>query len=85
MDELEHLKITCNIDTFMIRDSDFFLNLRRVKELSNLLIERDLGVRLTSVNGRMEQLSKMSDDLWSLDSGSHIRGIRRPLNPGCGA
>ena len=66
VDELAHLTTTYNIDTFMIRDSDFFLNLRRVRELSRLLIERDLGVRLTSVNGRMEQLSKMHDDLWSL-------------------
>jgi anaerobic magnesium-protoporphyrin IX monomethyl ester cyclase len=66
VDELEHLASAYNIDTFMIRDSDFFLNIRHVKELSRLLIKRNLGLRLTSVNGRMEQLARMDDEVWSL-------------------
>jgi anaerobic magnesium-protoporphyrin IX monomethyl ester cyclase len=71
--ELEHLAMTYNIDTFMIRDSDFFLNVRRLKELCALLIKKDIGVRLTSVNGRMEQLSRLNDEVWE-----HVRraGIR---------
>lgn len=64
--ELEHLYTTYNIDTFMIRDSDFFLNVERVKELSRLLIEKNLGVRLTSVNGRMEHLSRLDDGVLAL-------------------
>ncbi|MCZ7393847.1 MAG: radical SAM protein [Candidatus Methanoperedens sp.] len=64
--ELEHLAKTYNIDTFMIRDSDFFLNVRRVKELCRLLIEKGLGIRLTSVNGRMELLSRLGDEVWAL-------------------
>ena len=64
--ELEHLSKTYDIDTFMIRDSDFFLNIKRMKELCELLIEKDLHIRLTSVNGRMEQLSRMSDGVWAL-------------------
>ena len=71
--ELEYLAKTYNIDTFMIRDSDFFLNVRRVKELCRLLIEKDLGIRLTSVNGRMEQLSRMDESVWALarEAGIH--------------
>jgi radical SAM superfamily enzyme YgiQ (UPF0313 family) len=64
--ELEHLAKTYNIDTFMIRDSDFFLNIGRVKELCELLVKKDLGIRFTSVNGRMEQLARMDDEIWSL-------------------
>lgn len=64
--ELEHLAQTYNIDTFMIRDSDFFLNVRRLKKLCRLLIEKKLGIRLTSVNGRMEHLARMDDDIWAL-------------------
>ncbi len=64
--ELEYLAKNCNIDTFMIRDSDFFLNIGRVKELCRLLIAEDPGVRLTSVNGRMEALSRMDDEVWAL-------------------
>lgn len=64
--ELEYLTKTYNIDTFMIRDSDFFLGIRRVKELCKLLIEKDLGIRLTSVNGRMEHLSRLDDNVWAL-------------------
>lgn len=64
--ELEYLAKTYNIDTFMIRDSDFFLNTRRVKELCKLLVEKDMGIRLTSVNGRMEHLSRLDDDVLAL-------------------
>ncbi len=64
--ELEYLAKTYNIDTFMIRDSDFFLNIKRVKRICELLIEKDLGIRLTSVNGRMELLSRMGDDVWGI-------------------
>ncbi len=64
--ELEHLAETYNIDIFMIRDSDFFLDVRRVRELCRLLIEKDLDIRLTSVNGRMQHLSRIDDDTWAL-------------------
>ena len=64
--ELEHLAKTYNIDTFMIRDSDFFLNVKRVKTLCQLLIDKDLGIRLTSVNARMEHFSRIDDDIISL-------------------
>jgi radical SAM superfamily enzyme YgiQ (UPF0313 family) len=37
-----------------------------VKELCRLLIEKDLGIRLTSVNGRMELLSRLDDEVWAL-------------------
>lgn len=66
VEELGHLSKTYNIDTFMVRDSDFFLNVRRVKEICRLLIAKNLGVRLTSVNGRMEQLARMDDSIMAL-------------------
>ncbi len=73
--ELEYLAKTYNIDTFMMRDSDFFLNVRRVKELCELLIEKDPGIRLTSVNGRMEKLARMDDELWALARKAGVREI----------
>ncbi len=73
--ELEYLAKTYGVDTFMIRDSDFFLNVRRVKELCELLIGKDPGIRLTSVNGRMERLSHMDDDIWALARRAGIREI----------
>ena len=73
--ELEYLAKTYNLDTFMMRDSDFFLNVRRVKELCELLIEKDPGIRLTSVNGRMEKLARMDDELWALVRKAGIREI----------
>lgn len=73
--ELEYLAKTYDIDTFMIRDSDFFLNIKRVKELCNLLIEKDVGIRLTSVNGRMEYLSRMDDNIWALARRAGIREV----------
>jgi len=41
--ELEYLAKTYNIDTFMIRDSDFFINVKRVKEICRLLIDKNIG------------------------------------------
>jgi len=73
--ELEYLAKTYNIDTFMIRDSDFFLNVGRVKELCRLLIEKDLRIRLTSVNGRMEHLARMDDSTWALVRRAGVREI----------
>lgn len=64
--ELEYLAKTYDIDTFMIRDSDFFINVGRVKKICNMLIEKKVGIRLTSVNGRMEQLSRMDDEVWGI-------------------
>lgn len=64
--ELEHLAKTYNIDTFMIRDSDFFLNVKRVKALCELLVEKNMGIRLTSVNARMEHFSRIDDSIISL-------------------
>ena len=64
--ELEYLAKTYNIDTFMIRDSDFFLNVNRVKELCKLLIEKDLNLHLSSVNGRMEHLARIDEEVLSL-------------------
>jgi anaerobic magnesium-protoporphyrin IX monomethyl ester cyclase len=64
--ELEYIAKTYNIDTFMIRDSDFFINVSRVKKICSLLIEKNLGIRLTSVNGRMELLSRMDEEVWGL-------------------
>jgi radical SAM superfamily enzyme YgiQ (UPF0313 family) len=66
VNEMEHLSKTYNIDTFMIRDSDFFLNMKSVKALCELLIEKDLNIRLTSVNARMERFSRIDDDIISL-------------------
>ena len=58
---MERIAGTYNIDTFMIRDSDFFLNVKRVKEICEILIEKEPGFRLTSVNARMERFSRIDD------------------------
>lgn len=63
--ELEYLAKTYNIDTFMIRDSDFFININRIQKLCRILIEKNLGIRLTSVNGRMEHLSRVDNNVWA--------------------
>ncbi len=73
--ELENLAKTYNIDTFMIRDSDFFLNVNRVKALCKLLIEKDLRIRLTSVNARMEHFTRIDENTISLCRKAGVREI----------
>lgn len=73
--QLEYLAKTYNIDTFMIRDSDFFLNVRRVREMCEILIQKNMAIRLTSVNARMEHIVRIDDDLLALARKAGIREL----------
>ncbi|MEA1945266.1 MAG: radical SAM protein [Euryarchaeota archaeon] len=73
--EITKLHTEYGIDTFMIRDSDFFVSTRRVRAIAKLLIERDLDLNLVSVNGRMEQLHRFDDRVWELLRRAGLREV----------
>ncbi len=73
--EIEKLHTEYGIDTFMIRDSDFFVSIRRISAIAELLIERDLNLNLVSVNGRMERLHRLDDGVWELLRRAGLREV----------
>ncbi len=73
--EITKLHTEYGIDTFMIRDSDFFVSIRRVSAIAELLIEQDLHLNLVSVNGRMEHLRRLDDRVWELLRRAGLREV----------
>ena len=73
--ELEKLHTEYGSDTFRIRDSDFFVSIRRISAIAELLIERDLNLNLVSVNGRMERLHRLDDSVWELLRRAGLREV----------
>ncbi len=73
--EIEKLHTEYGIDTFMIRDSDFFVSIRRISTIAELLIEGGLNLNLVSVNGRMERLHRLDDSVWELLRRAGLREV----------
>ena len=66
VDEIEVLFKQYNIDSLDLRDSNFFVNEQRVKEICQGLIDRNIRINIINANGRAEQLIKYSEKTWSL-------------------
>ncbi len=73
--EIVKLHTEYGIDTFMIRDSDFFVSTRRVSAIAELLIELNLHLNLVSVNGRMEHLQRLDCAVWELLRRAGLREV----------
>jgi radical SAM superfamily enzyme YgiQ (UPF0313 family) len=63
VDELEYLVNNFNINTFIIRDSNFFVNKERVEKICQRIIEKKLKINLRGVNARTD-LARWSDNTW---------------------
>lgn len=66
VDEIEDMKKKYNIDAVAIIDSNFFTNKNRVREISELMLERNVNIKWGNVNGRTATLKKYDDKLWAL-------------------
>jgi anaerobic magnesium-protoporphyrin IX monomethyl ester cyclase len=66
VDEIDHLVKTYNIDGIELRDYNFFVDVRRVREICHGLIDRGINISITGANGRAEQMVKYFDDDWRL-------------------
>lgn len=73
--EIENLVQTYNIDGIEIRDSNFFVNPKRVKDICLGLINNKIKINLSCVNGRAEQLIKYDDQMWRLLKEAGIKEI----------
>ncbi|MBU4285003.1 B12-binding domain-containing radical SAM protein [Patescibacteria group bacterium] len=75
VDELEYLVKTYNIDGVEIRDSNFFVNKQRVLDICSGLLERNIHLSFSTVNGRADQLAGYTDDEWKLLRKAGIREL----------
>jgi len=64
--EIKMLKKEFNVDAITIRDSNFFVDKRRVKKICEGLIREKVGVRLIGVNGRIDTLLSYEHKMWDL-------------------
>lgn len=73
--EIATLVKTYGVDGIEIRDSNFFVNPERVKDICQGLIDNKIKVNLSCVNGRAEQLIKYDDQMWQLLKEAGIKEI----------
>jgi len=66
VDDMEYLAKKHGINTFYIIDENFFVDVKRVKQLCREIIKRKLKIRWGRVNGRTRQLVGMGEETWKL-------------------
>ncbi len=66
VDEIEYLVKKYNLSGIVIRDSNFFVDIKRAKMIFQNIIDRNLNISLSGINGRVDQLVKCDDELWRL-------------------
>ena len=73
--DIIYYKERYNIDSCTVVDSNFFVNIKRVREICKLLVDKRLGVNFGDLNGRASQLKKLSRDDWELFSSAGFKEI----------
>jgi radical SAM superfamily enzyme YgiQ (UPF0313 family) len=73
--ELKNLVDKYAIDGIEIRDSNFFANPQRVKDICQGLINEKIKLNFSTVNGRAEQLIKYDDKTWQLLKDAGIKEV----------
>lgn len=74
VNELEYLVNNFNIDTVIIRDSNFSVDKERVERICEGIIEKNLNINLAHVNARIE-LAHWDDNAWDIMRRVGIREI----------
>jgi len=61
---VKFLRKECNIDSATVIDSNFFVDMKRIRGLADLLVKENLGVKYGGLNGRAAQLKKIETSEW---------------------
>ena len=71
--EITQLVKDYRVDGVIFNDSNFFVDKNRVKKIAEVFINNKLNIRWGEVNGRVDTLLNLDDDLWQLiaKSGCH--------------
>jgi radical SAM superfamily enzyme YgiQ (UPF0313 family) len=73
--DIIYYKEKYNIDSCTVVDSNFFVNIKRVREICALLLDKRLGVNFGDLNGRASQLKKLGKDDWELFTAAGFKEI----------
>lgn len=66
LDDLERLEKEFGATGISMYDSNFFVNMKRSKEILQGMLDRGLTVRLGNVDGRTRQMLRADEELWEL-------------------
>lgn len=75
VNEIEGLVNNYVIDGIEIRDSNFFVDPQRVKDICQGLINKNIKINLSCINGRAEQLVRYDDKTWQLLKKAGVKEI----------
>lgn len=66
VDDLERLEKEFRVNAVSMYDSNFFVNMKRAKEILRGMLDRGLSIRLGNIDGRTKQLAEADDEIWEL-------------------
>ena len=66
VNDIQYLAKRHGINTFYIIDENFFVDVKRVREICREIIRRKLRIKWGRVNGRTTQLVNMGEETWEL-------------------
>lgn len=66
VDEWEYLYKKYKIDSIAVYDSNFFVNKKRVVDICNGLIKKNINIKWGNANGRIPTLVKYEEQVWEL-------------------
>ncbi len=66
VDDWQYLYKTFGIDAIAVYDSNFFVDKKRVADICDGLIKKNIRISWGNVNGRIPQLVKFEDSVWEL-------------------
>lgn len=64
IEDLKFLKKEYNIDSTTVIDSNFFVDMKRIRGLADHLVSENLGITFGGLNGRASQLKKIENSEW---------------------
>jgi len=66
VDEIEFIAKRYFLNSIRLVDSNFFVNKRRVIDICNEILRRNINIKFIGVNARIDTLLKYEDDVWEL-------------------
>lgn len=65
IDELEHLRKAYDVEVVVFEDPIYFIDVKRVRRIAELMIERNLGIEW-SATSRLETIKRLDDETWDV-------------------
>ncbi|MCG2711491.1 MAG: B12-binding domain-containing radical SAM protein [Candidatus Omnitrophica bacterium] len=75
VDEWEYLYKKYKIDSIAVYDSNFFVNKKRVMDICDGLIKKNIKIKWGNANGRIPTLVKYEEDVWQLMKDAGLKMI----------